>query len=284
MITSELCVLSTFIPKSHPYLSEITLLLHELDKLQKEEGGKPRLRILELDKGTQVTHFRDNDAKVVEQFMLRWDLYPTRLGISFMITRPEFKTYKTIYPNSLYDWYVKNLTKFLAENKPRKLAKEVPSPVFQRYGFGNEKSEEYLELVGPAKHAHIPGQDTYVSGNAFVRYDLARQAWQLYKQHGTIITLQAMLNTLFGPNAFDEPNLTGTYELRRDRTDQTEEDTPERFKMWLSERVAPRLAKLLIKEGLPGWPKNYYREIDKYMAYLKEATADRMELKTGGPY
>ena len=280
MIKCELSSLSTFIPSSHPYLSGIRLLLHELDKLQREDGQKPRLRILELEKGTQLTHYLPADVKLVETFMANWNLYPTRLGIAFDLTKPDFVVKVDEYPKSLYDWYVNNLEVWLAENRPKKTSGPKDSPTFYRYAFGNEKSEEYLELVSAPKGMVGKQWHTKLSGSAYVRYDYARQAWELYKEQGTLVTLTAIVNTIFGPGAFDEPELAGTVHLNRQGNAGNEADTIERVQMWLTERAASRIARLITKDH-PGIKAREQKRLARTWGhYLQESILSKITDQT----
>lgn len=277
MLKAQLSSLSTFIPISHPYLSEIRLLLNELAKIQKEAGGKPNLRILDLEKGSQVTHYNPKDVGIVETFMVKWNLYPTRFGISFELERPDFVVNPNGHPKSLYDWYTVNLNQWLADNRPKKLGRPIDSPLFHRFAYGIDKSEEYLELISGPKNVNHPLWLNRLSGNAYVRYDLARQAWELYKSQGVELTLTAMVNTLFGPGAFDEPELAGTLRLSKDGNSRDEADNIERVRMWLEERAAPRIAKLITKDN-PGANRRELKRLARVWGnYLQNGITTKLE-------
>jgi hypothetical protein len=233
---------STFIPSSHPYLSEIKLLLTELERID-AENERQSLRISHQSAGIQIAPMSEDGTKILIEFMKRWNLYPNRFGFYFHLDDIKFRATKDC---DLYDWYAKLLSDWYEENRSRKKVKPKPNGRYQVLGFGHYKSGEYFELQGYTGQDKDIARNT-IMGRVYLRYEFAKECWFIYKEKGELLALSAALNTVFAPGLIVHPWLNDTITLPRPLP-EAEADNENILWNWIDTRVGKRIARFLSRE------------------------------------
>lgn len=241
-VSHRLWGVSAEILDEHRYLGEQALLTHEIAKLN-SNFTSPLICVRAQPGRAYVWNRQPEGAFALTKFIAKYNLKVTSMdfGVTFRALPPDGS-------KSLFDFYASMITRYYQRFRPRAKINPGQGALVRSLEFGHSKSADFLTLIGEPPEIEQKQVRQTVSFMFQIRYDYARQAFQMFTEYGERAAIGAVAKLFLGGGGLNVPDLETDLYINRVFKEITGEPwTLERLKQYLFE-VATKKAELYLKE------------------------------------